>query len=198
LIAGGLSGSGTLQTSGTLTISSASGNVSFGSGTIVVNSGAVLNLASTDSGATFGTIVLNGGTLNLGTGSGTGTYNITNLTVTGTSTIDFGSGAVTLNGGTFSNPSGTLAIANWVNAVDYFFAQNWTGATLNVRNQAPMNMVSFAVSSASYAASNTAWLQYGANYQITPAPEPSTYGAIFMGLSLVGLGFRRWRASRKP
>jgi hypothetical protein len=58
-------------------------------------------------------------------------------------------------------------------------------------------MVSFAASSASYAASNTAWVQYGAEYQITPAPEPSTYGAIFMSLSLVGLGLRRWRARRK-
>jgi len=163
----------------------------------VVNAGGVLNLASTDSGATFGTIILNGGTLNLGTGTGTGTYNITNLTVTGTSTIDFGSGAVTLNGGTFNIPSGTLSVANWVNAVDYFFAQNWTGATLNVRNAPPENMVSFAASSSSYAASNTAWVTYGATNQITPAPEPATYGAIFMGLSLVGLGFRRWRASRK-
>jgi hypothetical protein len=40
-------------------------------------------------------------------------------------------------------------------------------------------------------------LDYGAQHVVTPAPEPSTYGAIFMGLSLVGLGFRRWRASRK-
>jgi autotransporter-associated beta strand protein len=200
-IAGGLSGSGTLQTSGTLTISSASSSVNFGNGTIVVNAGAVLNLASTDSGATFGTIILNGGTLNLGTGTGTGTYNITKLTVTGASTIDFGSGAVTLNGGTFSNPSGTLSIANWVNVVDYFFAQNWTGVAApgeSTRGQTPENLVSFAASSSSYAASNTAWLPYGSTNMITPAPEPATYGAIFMGLSLVGLGFRRWRANRKP
>jgi len=58
-------------------------------------------------------------------------------------------------------------------------------------------MVSFAASSSSYAASNTAWVTYGTTNQITPAPEPATYGAIFMGLSLVGLGVRRWRAQRK-
>ena len=202
-ISGGLSGSGTLQTSGTLTISSASGNVNFGSGTIVVNAGGVLNLASTDSGATFGNIILNGGTLNLGTGTGSGTYNITNLTVTGTSTIDFGTGAVTLNGGTFSNPSGTLSVTNWVNAVDYFYAQNWTGNTLNTRDQGTEPSVSFAASTPSYPASDTAWLPYDSSdsdptkRQITPAPEPATYGAIFMSLSLLGLGLRRWRASRK-
>ena len=40
---------------------------------------------------------------------------------------------------------------NEVNGVDYFFAQNWTNATLNVTGVAPMNQISFAVSSSSYA-----------------------------------------------
>jgi hypothetical protein len=193
-----MAGTGTLTiSSGTLAISD---QVNFG-GNIIVSNGATLDLTSlagTGTGSVFsGTITLNGGTLKLGTGTGLGTYNITKLTVTGNSTIDFGSGAVTLNSGTFSNPSGTLSIANWVNGIDYFFAQNWTGATLNVRNAPPMNMVTFAASSTNYAASNTAWLTYGSTSMITPAPEPTTYGAIFMGLSLVGLGFRRWRTSRK-
>jgi len=45
-------------------------------------------------------------------------------------------------------------------------------------------------------AATPAWVTYGATNQITPAPEPATYGAIFMGLSLVGLGVRRWRTLR--
>ena len=69
---------------------------------------------------------------------------------------------------------------------------------MNVRNAPPMTLVSFAQSSTNYGVSDTAWLPYGTTGMITPAPEPSTYGAIFMGLSLVGLGLRRWRASRKP
>jgi fibronectin-binding autotransporter adhesin len=206
-IAGALQGSGslTVQNAGTLTISSNASDLTlFSGGSITVNAGATgsttLAFASAASTTTIGTITLNGGADAAHSAIlsfGAGTYNITNLVVTGYSTIDFGNGvAVTLNGTNFTN-SGSLSIANWVNAVDYFFAQNWTGATLDVRNQAPMNLISFTASSASYAASNTAWLPYGSNVMITPAPEPSTYGAIFMGLSLVGLGFRRWRTSRK-
>jgi len=60
--------------------------------------------------------------VNLGTGPVTATYNITNLHGHRTSTIDFGFRAVTLNGGTFNIPSAPLR-GQWVNAVDYFFAQ---------------------------------------------------------------------------
>jgi len=192
---GMLTGTGILlkQGSGTLTIAS---NATFG-GTVQINAG-TFALSAAASGITINTLILNGGTLLLGAG----TFNITNLQITGTSTIDFGNGvAATLNGTSFSLssglPTGALSIANWVNGVDYFFAQNWTNAALGVTGVAPMNQVSFAASSSSYAANNTAWLPYGSTAQITPAPEAAFYGAILMGLSLAGFAFRRWRTSRK-
>ena len=195
IFSGTLTGSGILlkQGNGTLTIAS---NTTFG-GTVQVNAG-TFALSAAASGTTIDTLILNGGTLLLGAG----TYNVTNLEITGTSTIDFGNGvAATLNGTNFSItgslPTGVLSIANWVNGVDYFFAQNWTSATLNTTGVAPMTQVTFNPSNASYTPSNTAWLPYGATSQITPAPEAAFYGAILMGLSLAGLALRRWRAAPK-
>jgi autotransporter-associated beta strand protein len=192
---GAFAGTGSLvkQGSGTLTIAS---NVSFG-GTVQVNAG-TFELTSAASGTTIGTLILNGGTLKLGAG----TFNITNLQITGTSTIDFGNGvAVTLNGTNFSLssglPAGSLSIANWVNGVDYFFAQNWTNATLNTTGVVPMTQVTFNPSNASYGPTNTAWQTYGSTAQVTPAPEAGFYGAILTGLSLAGFALRRWpRAGR--
>ena len=193
---GTLTGAGILlkQGSGTLTIAS---NVTFG-GTVQINAG-TFELTAAANGSTIGTLVLNGGTLKLGAG----TFSITNLQITGASTIDFGNGvASTLNGANFSIsgglPTGALSIANWVNGVDYFFAQNWPSATLNVTGVAPMTQVSFNPSNASYTPNNTAWLTYDVSTsQITPAPEAAFYGAILMGLSLAGFALRRWRGSRK-
>ena len=192
---GALTGAGILlkQGSDTLTIAS---NVNFG-GTVQVNAG-TFELTAAASGTTISTLILNGGTLKLGAG----TYNITNLQITGASTIDFGAGvAATLNGTSFSVssglPTGALSIANWVNGVDYSFAQNWTNAVLNVTDVAPTNQVSFAVSNSSYAASNNAWLAYDSTFLVTPAPEATFYGAILMGLSLAGFVLCRRRESRR-
>jgi hypothetical protein len=164
---------------------------------VQINAG-TFALSAAASGTTINTLILNGGTLLLGAG----TFNITNLQITGASTIDFGNGvAATLNGTNFSISSGlstgALSIANWVNGVDFFFAQNWTNATLNTNSVAPMTQVTFSPSNATYTPNNTAWLPYGSTAQITPAPEAAFYGAILMGLSLAGLAYRRWRASRR-
>jgi autotransporter-associated beta strand protein len=195
-LAGSLAGTGTLKTSGNLAVTS---NSAF-SGTLQTTGG-TLDLSGAGSGFSVSSLTLGAGTtLKLGSNPlAVGTLNIT-----GASTIDFGNGvSATLSVGTFNLGANTISVTNWVNGADYFYAQNWTGATLNVRGSAPENQVSFAGSTPSYPASATAWLPYDAGdsdptkRQITPAPEPATYGAIFMGLSLLGLGLRRWR-SRRP
>ena len=48
-----------------------------------------------------------------------------------------------------------------------------------------MNQVTFTGSSNN----DTSWQGY--DHQITPAPEPSTYGALFIGLSLGLVAWRR-------
>lgn len=42
---------------------------------------------------------------------------------------------------------------------------------------------------------DTVWQSF--DRQITPAPEPSTYGLILVGLSIAGVGWRRWRRDRR-
>ncbi len=195
-IAGSLTGSGTLQTSGNLAITS---NNAF-AGTLQATGG-TLDLSGAGASFTVGTLTLGTGTtLKLGSNP----LSVTTLNITGASTIDFGNGvSATLNVGTFNLGANTLSVSNWVNGADYFYAQNWSGATLGTRDQGPESQVSFAASTPSYPATDTAWLPYDpgdsdpTKRQITPAPEPSTYGAIFMGLSLLGLGFRRWRIRRQ-
>jgi hypothetical protein len=44
-----------------------------------------------------------------------------------------------------------------------------------------------------FAGSNTGWLSY--DHEISPAPEPATYGAIFVGVSLLGLVIYRRKRS---
>jgi len=190
----GASGSLSIAAGGVLTVSS---NASFGGSVTVTGAGSILDLTST----TNSTI----GTLNLGAGStlklGDNTLSVTTLNITGASTIDFGAGiSATLYAGTFSLNGNAISVTNWVNSSDYFFTSNsssgWTGGILGGAGKgvAPENQVTFS----GYSNNQTAWMPYDSSVrQITPAPEPSTYGAIFMGLSLLGLGFRRWRASRK-
>jgi autotransporter-associated beta strand protein len=190
----GASGTLSIAAGGVLTIAS---SASFGGSVTVSGASSVLDLSST-ANSSIGSLTLGAGsTLKLGDNS----LSLTTLNITGASTIDFGNGiSATLKAGTFNLGANTLSITNWVNGADYFFTDNtstaWSGATLGDagRGVAPENQITFN----GYSNSQTAWLPYDSTDRvITPAPEPATYGAIFMGLSLVGLGFRRWRASRK-
>lgn len=127
---------------------------------------------------TSGTVVLAGITATVGT-----------LHITGNTILDFGnSSASTLNATTLIIDAGvTLTITNWVNAVDYFYAQNFNRATLDTRGGTPTNQITFT----GYSNNNTGWLSY--DHQVTPAPEPATYGALFVALCLGLIGLRRRR-----
>lgn len=159
-IAGTVTGTGTLEKDGT--------------GTLTFNQNINFN----------GTLLLSGGTLALNGFDLT----VNTLHITGNSILDFGnSSASILNATTFIIDSGvTLTIANWANTVDFFYTQNWTGATFNTKGTTPENQVVFT----GFSASSTAW--NSSDHQITPVPtpEPATYGAIFIGL---GTGLVLWR-----
>lgn len=176
------------------------GTVDLGTGTLV----SAGNASTTFSGALTGT----GEFTKQGTGTLTlsndfafdGTFNLAagtlrlsdisltlgTLNITGNSFLDFAGTASALSVTHFSIAAGvTLTIQNWANATDYFFAQNWTGASFNVTGANPMNQVTFT----GFNASNTKWQEY--DTQITPVPEPSTYGALLLGFGSALLAWRR-------
>jgi autotransporter-associated beta strand protein len=177
-----------LATSGYLTLGAANGSSSFsgsitgtgtlekaGTGTLTFNSNVSFLGSLTLSG---GTLALNGITLSVGT-----------LHITGVTVLDFGnSTASTLNATTFIIDAGaSLTINNWVNAVDLFHADAWTGATPDTSGSAPMNRVTFTGNPASA----THWQNY--DKQITPVPEPAVYGAAMAGAALSAVLWRRRR-----
>ena len=185
----GLSGSGTLlMNGGNLTLLGANtfaGSIS-GSGSLsITNSLSLPSAILNDPSLTINLA----GSLNLGAFVNTlGTLNLT-----GNSILDFGNSSATVLNLTTLNLNGyALTINNWVNTVDYFSTQNWVNgagqAPFDSRGSAPMNQVTFT----GWSNSSTAWQAY--DRQITPAPEPATYGAVFMGLSVAATGFRRWRS----
>jgi len=126
-----------------------------------------------------GTLVLNGGTLNLG--AFTSTFG--SLLVTANSILDFGgSGSAILNLTSLAVNSGvTLTIQNWADAVDYFYSLNNPGA-------GNLGRIVFT----GFTGPDTKWLSY--DTQITPVPEPATYGAGLLGLSIL---FASWRLRRR-
>lgn len=192
---GGTGAGGTIEFGGaTLTLASGAssfgGDFGFSNGTIVINSGQSLTLTDSFSASNIN-IVLNGGSLFLGSGL-TQTFGSLTVTGTGTSVIDFGTtGATTAQFSSVNvTGTGTLSVTNWTNAVDYFLATSSPGA----QGTSPTNKVVFA----GYVGNDTKWVPFngGTNGQLTPVPEPSTYGALFLG-SAAGLvvWIRRRRAS---
>jgi autotransporter-associated beta strand protein len=164
------SGAGELILSGANTYS---GGTTLSAGTLTVQSASALGTGST--------LTLAGGTLRLNTASTT----VTTLNITGNSVIDFAT-AATFNVTNLSIGAGvSLTIQNWTNMSDFFFATNWTGAITDTRGVSPMNQMTFT----GFAASDTQWNSY--DKQITPVPEPSTYGAFMIGGMLVLLVWRR-------
>ncbi len=181
---GSLSGTGSFSKTGTGTTTIAS-NLGFG-GNLNLAAGA---LQFDVDNAFTGTTTISGGTLRLSSSNLT----MASLNITGNTTIDFAGTTSSLNVTNLNINAGvTVTILNWQNAADYFFAQNWTGAVFNTTGATPMNQVVFN----GFTGGNTKWQGY--DRQITPVPEPSTYGAIFLGATLAALGFRRWRRAAAP
>lgn len=182
-----LGGAGTVDfgTSGSLTLAAGSATFSgsfAGAGTLIIGPGATLVLG-TDFSAPNLNLILAGGTLSL---NGT-TSTFGHLELTGSSVLDFGSSTastLTVNNVTFQNSGLQLSVQNWADLTDYFYAQNFPGATPDLRGSSPTNQVVFS----GYTGSDTAWLAY--DNQITPVPEPRVYGALFV---LGAAGLVAWR-----
>ncbi len=198
-----LLGAGALTAGGDGTSTTFSGNLdgtgSFtktGAGTMTIASdltfGGPLNLAGGTlqfdvDNAFTGPVTLSAGTLRLTDADLT----IGTLNITGNSIIDFAGTASSLNLANLNISAGvTLTILNWQNATDYFFAQNWTGAVPDTTGTTPMNQIVFT----GFSGSDTKWQGY--DDQVTPVPEPSTYGAMLLGAGLAFFGLRRWRRGR--
>jgi len=177
--------------SGSLTLlgnaSTLAGSVS-GSGTLTIGAGETLTLGANFSDSSLN-IVLAGGTLKL---NGT-TDTFGSLSVNSSSIVDFANPAtsvLTVNGVTLSGGV-QLSVNNWANMVDYFYSAASPGAQGTV----PIDQIVFSGSTGAATHWNTTTDGPGNGHEITPAPEPSTYGAIFVGISLVGvILYRRRRA----
>jgi autotransporter-associated beta strand protein len=166
--AGTLTLSGTNAFTGTLNISTGTvklgASQTFTGGTIDLASGSTLNLNGFN---------LTAGALNVTGSSGTATIDFS-----GTSILDLTNAlnSLTISAGV------TLDIVGWTNAVDYFYSMANPGSTV-------LSQISF---SSPYAGDPAKWITYedgpDPNHQISPVPEPATYGALFTAAAL-GLFF---------
>lgn len=146
-----------------------------GSGTLTFNSSIAFN---GEVRLNAGTLALNGNNLTADT-----------LHITGNSVINFnGSSDSILTVETLLIDAGvTLTIQNWANTVDFFFATYFPGATADSRGTGSAAQIIFT----GYSGSDTIWQSYDG--QITPVPEPATYGALFLALTTGGCLCRRPR-----
>ena len=183
---GSLAGDGVITLgSGTLTVGANNADTTFSgsftggntgtfakTGTGTLTFGAGMNLSA-------GTLVLNGGMLSLG--NFTSTFG--SLSVTADSILDFsasGSSILNILNSLTVNSGVTLTIKNWADTVDYFYSLTNPGAT-------NLGRIVFT----GFTGADTKWLSY--DNQITPVPEPATYGAALLGLSILFAGWRLYR-----
>lgn len=178
-----------IDTGGKLTVGINSGNISLGgsilgNGTLMKDGAGTLSLLSSivlagELQLDGGIVALNGFELTAGT-----------LHVTESTTIDFGGGDSTISFTNLIVDAGSiLTIQNWSDAADFFYTAGWTGATQDATGS-PMNRVVFQ----GWTGSNTKWQSF--DDQVTPVPEPSTYGALLVGVLGAAGAFRRWRRQR--
>lgn len=179
-----------LSTSGYLTVGINSGSSSFGgtiTGSGIFEKAGTGTLTLTGDIDFDGTLRLNGGTLSLSSIS----LAADTLHVTGNSIIDFGGSASILDLANLTIADGvTLTIQNWADATDFFFTQNWAGASFDTTGANPMTQMVFS----GFSANDTKWQSY--DNQITPVPEPSTYGALMIGGLAAFAAWRRRRSRR--
>jgi hypothetical protein len=108
--------------------------------------------------------------------------------------LDFGNSVasvLTVNNVTFANTGLQLTITQWAMVSDYFYAQNFSGATPDVSGSTPQNQVSFT----GFSSNSTAWQSI--DQQIRPIPEVPSYGALFLVVTCALVLWRR-RASAAP
>jgi fibronectin-binding autotransporter adhesin len=172
-LTGGLTTAGNALTIGGAGNTTLSGTLSFGSTALTKVDAGTLTLNS-NLDLSGGTLSLNGGTLALnGITLSVGAFNVGSNSV-----IDFGGAASVLNVNSVSIATGAiLTIANWTNTIDYFYSLIDPGTT-------NLSQIVFTT----FAANSTHWQSW--DKQVTPVPEPSTYGLLLMG---AGLSFYLWR-----
>lgn len=182
-----------------------------GTGRIDLGSTGSLTIGINSGSSTFGGTILGTGTF---AQAGSGSFTLTNslnfageyqlqsgslllsghtLTaqtfhVTGNATIDFAGGNSMLDVVNFVIDSGvTLTLVNWIDCADYFYAEAWSGAVFDTRGVNPMNQLVFQ----GQPTNATQWQSYDS--QITPVPEPSTYGALLLLGAFALTGVRHLR-----
>jgi fibronectin-binding autotransporter adhesin len=144
--------------------------------TIGLNAVLTFNASFTDNNLN---IILAGGTLMLN-----GTTDVFgSLTVTAASTIDFAPAAnSSLTVSSVSDSSFQLSISDWSDEKDYFKTTNNT----YTQGSVPLDQIVFSGFGTTGPSDPTKWLAF--DNEITPVPEPATYGAIFTAATL-GLFF---------
>ena len=185
---GALSNAGAVNfgSGGTFTLNGAAslGGTLSGTGTLILSSGSTLTLGANFNDAGLN-ITLAGGTLYVaGTNDTFGT-----LSVTSTSIVDFGSPSKSLLdvSGISIGSGQTLKVNNWSDLSDYLYSNTNPGSAVS--------QIVFTNTTGT-----VHWNTYTDGpdnfHQITPAPEPATYGALFVGLSLIAvMVVRRRRAA---
>lgn len=209
------SGDGTLTLSGT-TANTFTGTTTVNDGTLVLNKAAnvtaiagnivvgdgrgtdVLRIDADEQIANTANVTLSGSLfggetiLRYANNGGGITETFATLTIEGKAIIDFAGGNVCDANFLYLDDllmaAGTqLLVRNWIDYSDFLLVRT---TSLNVPGL--LAQIQFE----GYGA-GAYWQDYDSVYsRITPVPEPSTYGAILMGVSLAAFGYRRWRRGR--
>jgi fibronectin-binding autotransporter adhesin len=171
----------------TLTLATANQLISGGSGNILTLNGAGTLAMTASQDFSSGEIDLAAGSILSISGAGT-TLKVGTLHITGNATIDFSGTSILDVTALDIDPSVTsLTINGWADTMDYFYA----GSDPNGFNAGALADIKFGTP---YSGDAAKWLPYndgpisGPGHQITPVPEPATYGAIFTAAAL-GLFF---------
>lgn len=187
--AGSLSLTGTIAAGGRALTVNGPGNLSIGStisGAASLAKSGTGTLAFSANQSFGGELTLGGGTLSLQNVS----VNVSTLRVTAASVLDF-TGVSTLTVGTLilQLPGGEdLSITNWQDFSDFFYVSNFLDATHDQPGQPPASSIVFA----NFTGDDTRWKF--SNNEITPVPQPSSFGV----LSLAGLAaWSRLRRRRR-
>lgn len=197
---GSFAGTGTIAT-GAGTLTTGSDNLSSTFGGTLSGTGVIRKIGSGD--LTFNASMNYGGEFNLSGGELTlAGVNLTvgTLRISGNTILDFGNSAASVLNATnvVIENNATLTINNWVTMQDFFYATGsfvhynttttvTTPALQHAQGVSPENQITFN----GYSNNATAWQSW--DKQIIPAPEPATYGAVFMSGALGLIGYRRWR-----